>query len=221
MVLVAVITVLATGQAHAAVRPPLVRVASGDIAVAATSSIRVYRHRGDTRTWVRLPNPGPYDQPEVLSVISGNGRWLHVRLPIRPNNAAGWVPATEVHLSRTAYHISIVLSGTRLRVYRGRRLFLQTRVAVGARRTPTPRGHFYITAILESRGFYGPYAFGLSAHSTVLRHFDGGDGQIGIHGTDQPRLIGEHVSHGCVRVPNGVISDMARFLPLGTPVLIR
>lgn len=115
VVLVAVIVALANGQADAAVRP---RVAPGDIAVAATSSIRVYRHRGDTRTWVRLPKPGPYDQPEVLSVISGNGRWLHVRLPIRPNNATGWIAATEVHLGRTAYHISILLSRTRLRVIR-------------------------------------------------------------------------------------------------------
>jgi lipoprotein-anchoring transpeptidase ErfK/SrfK len=89
--------------------------------------------------------------------------------------------------------------------------------------TPTPTGRYYLTDLLAPRnpaGFYGPYAFGLSAHSPVYTAFAGGDGQVGIHGTDQPELLGRDVSHGCLRVANDVIRRLAKLVPLGTPVLI-
>ena len=59
-----------------------------------------------------------------------------------------------------------------------------------------------------------------SAHSFTLSEFGGGDGQIGIHGTNQPDSIGTSASHGCVRVPNEVITALAGNIPLGTPVTI-
>jgi lipoprotein-anchoring transpeptidase ErfK/SrfK len=86
---------------------------------------------------------------------------------------------------------------------------------------PTPTGTFFITELLEQsnpRGLYGPYAFGLSAYSNVLYSFGGGPGQIGIHGTNEPSLLGTSASHGCIRVANAVIARLARLLPLGTPV---
>jgi lipoprotein-anchoring transpeptidase ErfK/SrfK len=72
----------------------------------------------------------------------------------------------------------------------------------------------------DPRGFYGPYAFGLSAYSPVYTSFAGGDGQVGIHGTDNPGAIGRDVSHRCIRVANAVVARLARRLPLGTPVAI-
>ena len=53
-----------------------------------------------------------------------------------------------------------------------------------------------------------------SSGSTAAR------GVIGIHGTNQPELLGGPASHGCIRVHNDTISEMAGFLPLGTPVSI-
>jgi lipoprotein-anchoring transpeptidase ErfK/SrfK len=55
----------------------------------------------------------------------------------------------------------------------------------------------------------------------MLKRFAGGDGRVGIHGTNQPWLIGSDVSHGCIRVKNGPIRRLAKILPLGTPVHIR
>jgi lipoprotein-anchoring transpeptidase ErfK/SrfK len=55
----------------------------------------------------------------------------------------------------------------------------------------------------------------------VLTSFAGGDGQVAIHGTNQPGLIGSEVSHGCVRVDNTTITKLARMIPLGTPVRIH
>ena len=85
---------------------------------------------------------------------------------------------------------------------------LSTPAAIGDLETPDPAGA------------YGPYAIGLAAHSDVLTEFAGGDGQVGIHGTDDPTSIGQDVSHGCLRVPNEVIRELAHLLPLGTPVTI-
>jgi hypothetical protein len=72
----------------------------------------------------------------------------------------------------------------------------------------------------DDGGAYGPYALGLSAHSDTLSEFGGGNGQIGLHGTNDPATLGDAVSHGCVRLPNDVIAELAYELPLGTPVEI-
>ncbi|HET6836076.1 MAG TPA: L,D-transpeptidase [Acidimicrobiales bacterium] len=48
----------------------------------------------------------------------------------------------------------------------------------------------------DPNGPYGPYADGLSGFSNVLDEFKGGDGVIGIHGTNQPEAIGTDVSPG-------------------------
>ena len=84
---------------------------------------------------------------------------------------------------------------------------------------------YYLKELLEPpdpNGAYGPYAYGLSGFSNnpELANFNGGDGIIGIHGTNQPDKIGSDVSHGCIRVSNEVITEMAASLPLGTPVEI-
>ena len=63
------------------------------------------------------------------------------------------------------------------------------------------------------------FAIGLSGHSDVLTDFAGGDGQIAIHGTDNPGDIGQAISHGCVRITNDAIMRLST-LPLGTPVFI-
>ena len=69
-----------------------------------------------------------------------------------------------------------------------------------------------------TNGPYGSYAYGLSGFSNVLTSFGGGDGVIGIHGTNDPSSIGQDVSHGCIRLQNADIERLVRFLPLGTPV---
>jgi lipoprotein-anchoring transpeptidase ErfK/SrfK len=97
-------------------------------------------------------------------------------------------------------------------------------VAVGAADTPTPTGNYYLYVLLQSPdpgGPYGPYAYGLSSHSDALATFAGGDAEIGIHGNDDASALGQSVSHGCVRMDNAGITELAKQLPLGTPVDIN
>lgn len=147
--------------------------------------------------------------------------WIEVFLPIRPNGSTGWVPRTEVSLSRNPYRVLIDREARELKVLRSGEEILRTEAAIGKSDTPTPPGRFYtleLFEIVEASGPYGPYAYSLSGFSEVLMNFDGGPGTLGIHGTNNPNSIGQDVSHGCVRIPNEVISDLATFLPLGTPV---
>jgi hypothetical protein len=46
-----------------------------------------------------------------------------------------------------------------------------------------------------------------------------GDGYA-IHGTDNPRSIGQSVSHGCIRVRNEDIETLFRVVAVGTPVYV-
>ena len=71
-------------------------------------------------------------------------------------------------------------------------------------------------------GAYGPLAFGLSGHSdTIKNSAEFADGVIAIHGTDHPELIGQSVSHGCIRLESSDIVDLqGHEIPLGTPVTI-
>jgi lipoprotein-anchoring transpeptidase ErfK/SrfK len=150
--------------------------------------------------------------------------WLRVYLPMRPNGSLGWVRRQAVRLYTDSYRLVIRLRSHRLQVWKERQLMASYPVAVGTHSTPTPRGVFYLVELLQPPdpgGTYGPFSFGLSAHSSVLKYFAGGDGRVGLHGTNEPGLIGSSVSHGCIRLRNAPIRRLARILPLGTPVYIR
>lgn len=47
------------------------------------------------------------------------------------------------------------------------------------------------------------------------------DGVIGFHGTYQTDLIGQAVSHGCIRMRNADIEAMYEHLAVGAPIIVR
>jgi hypothetical protein len=150
--------------------------------------------------------------------------WVQVYLPTRPNGSLGWVKRDAVRMYTNEYRLVVRLRSHKLHLWRGHDLIATYPVAVGTRSTPTPRGVFYVVELLQPPnpgGSYGPYSFGISAHSNVLKEFAGGDGRVGLHGTNEPGLIGSDVSHGCIRMRNGPIRRLAKILPLGTPVFVR
>ena len=48
----------------------------------------------------------------------------------------------------------------------------------------------------------------------------GGVGQIALHGTNAPGLMGQAASNGCVRLENSIFLEVQKLSPLGTPVQI-
>ncbi len=159
----------------------------------------------------------------TLLALDVEGDWVQVALPIRPNGSTGWIKKSDVQLRPSTKAITVDLANHKLVLTDAGTTVLETDVAIGSKQNPTPAGQFYVTDLLDTgnaNGAYGPFAFGLSGHSDTLSEFGGGDGQLGIHGTNEPASIGQSVSHGCVRVPNDVVKQLVDLVPLGTPVTI-
>ena len=162
----------------------------------------------------------------VLLVLAEEGDRLQVQLPVRPNGTTGWVDARDVRLTTHRFALEVAIADHELVVTEGGREVLRTPVGVGRSDRPTPGGDYYVKELLsppDPDGVYGPYAYGLSGFSTVLTEFRDGEGVIGIHGTNEPDLVGTDVSSGCIRMPNETITRLVEEvgLPLGTPVTIR
>ena len=186
--------------------------------------VAVYKSPRAKRPMLLLRKKDPRGTQRAFLVRSSKAKWVRVYLPTRPNGSQGWVRARAVRSYTNRYRLVVRLRSHKLNLWRGKKLVASYPVAVGTRSTPTPRGLYYIVELLKPHspdGSYGPYSFGLSAHSNVLKRFAGGDGRVGLHGTNQPGLIGSDVSHGCIRLRNAAIRRLAKILPLGTPVLIR
>jgi lipoprotein-anchoring transpeptidase ErfK/SrfK len=161
----------------------------------------------------------------VLGNVSnrGSGSWLHVRLPGRPDSHKGWISTDRTRLTSTPWRILVKLSTRRVTVYRGGHVRRHFRAVVGKPSTPTPRGAFFIeeTLALSSYEAGGPFALATSARSNVLQEFDGGPGQIGIHGRNNlTGALGTAASHGCIRLATRAITWLARRVGAGVPLTI-
>ncbi|MBU5443434.1 L,D-transpeptidase [Paenibacillus sp. CECT 9249] len=83
-------------------------------------------------------------------------------------------------------------------------------VGIGKMLTQTPSGEFTIVNKSPNPGGpFGAYWMGLSKP-----HY-------GIHGTNNPSSIGKEVSHGCIRMYNQDVLELAKMIPVGTRVTIR
>lgn len=84
-------------------------------------------------------------------------------------------------------------------------------VAVGNPSTPTPVGEYQVVYKGKNWGpSFGPRWLGLNVPW----------GSYGIHGTNRPYSIGQHLSHGCIRMRNRDVIELYEMIPLGTKVTI-
>lgn len=149
--------------------------------------------------------------------------WVQVRLPGRPSGHTGWIPADRTRSSSTQWYISVDLSARRVSVFHHGRLQRRFRAIVGKPSTPTPRGRFFVeeAVALSSRLAGSPFALATSGRSHVLQEFDGGPGQIALHGTGNlAGTLGTAASHGCVRLSSPAITWLARRIGAGVPVTV-
>lgn len=154
--------------------------------------------------------------------VGEDGRlWYRVLLSRRPNGTTGWVRADGVDTRLVTTRIVLRRSARVLEVQRGDEAIFRTTVAVGAPGTETPLGRFYLmTEFRPTDSFYGTWAFETSAYSQTLTDWPGG-GKIGIHGTSAPELLGQAVSHGCIRVSNAAATRLHALVSPGTALEIR
>jgi lipoprotein-anchoring transpeptidase ErfK/SrfK len=193
------------------------------VATALVPKVPVHDSPNSVAVRQSLANPDVYGQPLTFLVLDQQDNWVKVALPVRPNGSSGWVNAEQVSLKQTPYRLDVALAAHELRLFKDDELQQTFPIGVGKSETPTPGGTYYLRVLIKTtqpNGAYGPYAYGLNGFSQVLNDFAGGDGVIGLHGTNDPSSIGKDVSHGCIRLRNADITQLAKILPLGTPVKI-
>ena len=209
-------------------RPKLLRHASTAYRWAAVvhrvTALRRPGRSAPLATLTALTPEGTTNLVLILGHTSQRGReWIHVRLPVLPNNITGWVPRSALGgYQFVTTHLVIDLHRLRATLLRDGHPVFTAPVGVGQPQSPTPRGEFYVRDKLTDYAspFYGPVAFGTSARSAVLTDWPDG-GFVGIHGTDAPELIPGRVSHGCIRLRNRDILRLAKLMPVGTPLTIE
>ena len=164
-------------------------------------------------------------RPRVVLVLEtriapSGAQWYRVSLPGRPNGQRGWIPSEAVRLRRVVNRIVVHRDARRLEVRRlaDAKVLLRAPVAVGTPDAPTPLGrNFYVQwRFTPNDPFFGPFALETSAYSR-LSDWPGG-GIVGIHGTSLPGLIGQAVSHGCIRMRNEDVVRLRRLAAVGTPI---
>jgi lipoprotein-anchoring transpeptidase ErfK/SrfK len=211
-------------------RVPQARVVGAGVLTQPTTAVLAKPQAGSRRVAVMEQFRPDFRPQYVLASAtveakkSGKPAWYRISVPGRPNGKTGWVRAAAVELRPVTKRLVIYRGARRFEFWHGRRLVRAGRVAVGKPGLETPLGLFYVTwkfnpAIDPNWSALGAYAFETSAYSPTLTDWPGG-GIVGVHGTTSPGLIGQAVSHGCVRMHNRDVLFLKPRIALGTPIKI-
>ncbi|MGG4221215.1 L,D-transpeptidase family protein [Paenibacillus jamilae] len=121
-------------------------------------------------------------------------------------------PSLPIVSEQGVYAIEVYPQQHRLIVRANGKIVKRYQVAVGNYATPTPIGEYKILYKGENWGAsFGPRWLGLNVPW----------GYYGIHGTNRPYSIGQHQSHGCIRMWNHDVMELYNLIPLGTKVTIH
>ena len=150
---------------------------------------------------------------------TGEPTWYRITVPGRPNGRTGWVRAAALELRPVEKRLVIDRSVRRFEFWHGSKLLRSGTVAVGKTGAATPTGLFYVQSkFVPNVPILGAFAFETSAYSQ-LTDWPGG-GVVGVHGTPWPWLLGQAISHGCIRLHNTDVVWLRSRMPVGTPIKI-
>jgi lipoprotein-anchoring transpeptidase ErfK/SrfK len=229
-VTVAALAVIAGGAAIAssasARRPPVVKPTQELVTLLkshrAVSTLQPHPSRVTAVGALRPITGGRTVLPVIARTTTANGdHWLRVMLPGRPNGSKGWITRHGTVATTTSWHIVVRTASRRVFVYRHAHRVRTFAAVVGKSSTPTPHGRFFVEeSVRMPAGSAGaPFALATSARSNVLQEFEGGPGQIAMHGVaNLGGTPGTAVSHGCVRLANRNVRWLASHIGPGVPV---
>ncbi len=156
---------------------------------------------------------------QLADPATGEPAWYRITVPGRPNGRTGWIPAGSVSLKPVDRWLVVYRGSRKFEFYVNDKLVRTGKVAIGRPGMETPLGLFYVQAKFDPTWpVLGAYAFETSGYSK-LSDWPGG-GVVGVHGTNTPGLIGQAVSHGCVRLYNKDIQYLRSVVGVGTPIKI-
>ncbi len=128
-------------------------------------------------------------------------------------------PETSVAVER---RIVVSVPDRKLAVIENGKVIKIYRVAVGAKDSPSPSGEFKIVNRVQKPTYYAPGVVIPAGEDNPLgpRWIGLNLSHFGIHGTNQPRSIGRHASHGCVRMHNADVEELFERVRVGDTVVL-
>jgi lipoprotein-anchoring transpeptidase ErfK/SrfK len=125
-------------------------------------------------------------------------------------------------------YLVVKLSQRRVYVYRDKQVRASYPIAIGKAGWETPMGKYQVIN-KEVNPIFKSFKTG-----RVIRPgpdnplgvrwigiWSDGKSQLGFHGTNQPELIGQAVSHGCIRMHNKDVVALFEQIEIGTSVMVK
>lgn len=101
-------------------------------------------------------------------------------------------------------------------------------MAIGKKGWETPTGNYQVIQMIQNPSWQHPWTdeivpAGLNnpLGERWIGFWTDGKNYIGFHGTPTESLIGQAVSHGCVRMRNRDIKALFEQVKMGTPVIVQ
>lgn len=150
-----------------------------------------------------------------------------------------WPPFTESSADRTSeridpkslsngVHLVIKLSDRRVYLYHNRELEVSYPIAVGKAGWETPTGNYKVMDMEPSPVWEHPWTGEVILEGPKnplgarwIGFWTDGVNSIGFHGTPAEELVGQAVSHGCVRMRNKDVIALYEQVKVGTPVTVK
>jgi lipoprotein-anchoring transpeptidase ErfK/SrfK len=125
-------------------------------------------------------------------------------------------------------NLAVDLSDRRVYLYQGKTQLTSYPLAVGKDGWETPTGTFKVMEMQQNPGWLHPITKEVIApgpNNPLGKRWIGflieGQTHIGFHGTNEERLIGQAVSHGCLRMRNKDVIALYEKVKMGTVVTVR
>lgn len=125
-------------------------------------------------------------------------------------------------------NLVIKLRERRVYVYRGDRVDKSYAIAIGRRGWETPTGTFKVLHMERDPSWEHPLNGQVippgpnnPLGARWIGFWTDGRNFIGFHGTPNERLVGQAVSHGCIRMRNRDVEDLYEIVKVGTPVTVE
>lgn len=125
-------------------------------------------------------------------------------------------------------YIVIDLSDRQLNLYQENERLARYPVAIGQNEWETPIGEFWVQEMRKNPVWRHPLTQAdipsgpeNPLGSRWIGFLTEGEYHIGLHGTNQEDLIGQAVSHGCVRLRDQDIQSLYHQISLGTPIIVK
>ncbi len=157
-------------------------------------------------------------EQEIWKVKSPN-------LPSLKNYEAAYLHNAE---STLASALILHLNKRRVEVYNGQQLIATFPVAVGKRGWETPQGQFNVIQKIKNPAWEHPWNGKIVPPGPKnplgqrwIGFWTDGKNFVSFHGTPGEHLIGQAVSHGCVRMKNKDVEKLFELVSIGTSVTVK